>query len=289
MRRHIGVLTLLLTAACASGGARAPLAREGRSDCFPLEQLSAPDRRWATALLLEAADGEALYTLADGLKPISSDGGTLRLRVHPTVDSVALDSLDRLRRITQALHCGEVTAFVALFAGPFPDRAGDSVRIADVVFLHRARTADLVRRHRAFFATLGVTPGMRAEEVVLAVEHAPRIARWRGYGHLFGYPDPAVDFFVRAGARGDSTGQLVPRDFRRVETWRKYPASTGGAPTLSAFVYAVPRGATPDSADLLLAARAAPIFAEYAAARAPMGADSARIVALLRAWSRVGR
>jgi hypothetical protein len=126
--------------------------------------------------------------------------------------------------------------------------------------------------------------------VVLAVENAPRSPRWRGYGYLFGYPDDAVDFFVRAGEEGDASGKLVPRDFRRIETWFKYPANTGEAPTLSSFVFAVPEGAPESPQEKALRAAAAPVYARYSRERADgIQRDSSGAVALFRRWVGEGR
>jgi hypothetical protein len=40
-------------------------------------------------VLLEFADREGLYTLAGGIKPISSDVRDLTVRIAPTMDSVS--------------------------------------------------------------------------------------------------------------------------------------------------------------------------------------------------------
>jgi hypothetical protein len=153
------------------------------------------------------------------------------------------------------------------------------------VLYHRGRVADAVRTHAAFFATLAITPSADVREVLAAVEHAPRAERWRGYGLLFGYPDEAVDFFVRAGVEGDSTRTIVPRDFRRIETHRKYAAARDEPPTLSSFVYAVPRGAPESIADRALREAAAPIYARYARERARMVVgDSTGALTLWREW-----
>ena len=253
--------------------------------CFPVEALTPADRRVAEQLLLHLGDGEALYTLAGGIKPLSSDVADLQLRVAPTVDTVALARLDQLRRVTAALHCGEIGAFVQLFAAP--QRRADStlVRSSAVVLYHRRSLRALVERQAPFFAALGVTPAADPRDLVEAVEHAERAPRWRGYGHLFGYPDDAVDFFVRAGLEGDRTGQLVPRDFRRIETVRKYPEGRDGPAVLSAFVYAGPKGAPEGEGDRRLRTAAAPAYARYVRERARfVTADSTGAVALWRAW-----
>jgi len=284
---HSGIVAVAL-AALACAPARRPsaaLAPASAAACFPVEALAPADRREAERLLLHLADGEALYTLAGGLKPLSSGAADVQLRVAPAVDTGALARLDQLRRVTAALHCGEIGAFVQLYAAP--QRRADSsvVRAASVVLYHRRSLRALVERQAPFFATLGITPAADPRDLVEAVEHAERAPRWRGYGHLFGYPDEAVAFFVEAGEEGDRTGRLVPRDFRRIGTVRQYPETRDGPPVLSAFVYAVPKGAPESDADRRLRAAAAPLLARYRRERARhVGADSTGAVALWRAW-----
>jgi hypothetical protein len=238
----------------------------------------------ADHLLLEAADGEALYTLGGGLKPLSS-GRTVSVRIAPTLDQGAVDSLDLMRRAAALLHCGEIGAVVHLFTATTPMADGGTQRSAQLVVYHRVRVAEVVRAHGVFFAMLGITPSADVRELLAAVENAPRADRWRGYGLLFGYPEEAVAFFVRAGAEGDSTGTLVPRDFRRIETFRKFPAARDALPTLSSFVYAVPKGAPESAADRALQDAAAPIFARYRRERARLVVgDSAGALNLWREW-----
>jgi hypothetical protein len=238
----------------------------------------------ADRVLLEAADGEALYTLAGGLKPLSS-GRAGNLPVSPPVSIAALDSLDALRRAVGSLRCGDIGAFVHVFTAVTSARDGAVQRAYEVVLYHRDAVARTVARHRAFFATLGMTPAADVREVLAAVENAPRADRWRGYGLLFGYPDEAVAFFVRAGVEGDSTGRLVPRDFRRIETWQKFAAERDGPLVLSSFVYAVPKGAAETVADRALRDAAAPIYARYARERTRLiSEDSTGALGLWRAW-----
>ncbi len=280
-----GGVVLLLTFGCRPAPPGVAPRTASAAACFPVERLSGPDRRLAEQILLEFGDREGLYTLAGGLKPVSSDVRDVVLRIEPVLDSSALVTLDRLRRVSAALQCGELTVFVQVFAAAYPARDGGLVRNATLVVAHRGALTAAIARHAGFFGRLGVTPAADPREVVAAVETAPRADRWRGYGYLFGYPDEAVEFFVRAGLEGDSTGRLVPRDFRRIETVLRYPAQAGGAPVLSSFVYAVPKGAPESPADSALRAAAAPIYARYVAARAAaILADSTGAVALWRAW-----
>jgi len=240
--------------------------------------------RLADRLLLEAADGEALYTLAGGLKPLSS-GRAFSVRVAPALDHAAMDSLELMRGAAALLACGEIGAFVHVFTATSATADGDTRRSAEVVVYHRARVADLVRSHAAFFATLAITPSADVREVLAAVENAPRADRWRGYGLLFGYPEAAVEFFVQAGVEGDSTRAIAPRDFRRIETFRKFPAARDAPATLSSFVYAVPKGAPESTADRALRDAAAPIYARYERERARrIVGDSAGALVLWRGW-----
>lgn len=248
--------------------------------CFAVERLPEATRTLAQRALLELADGEALYTLLGGVKPVSS-GVSRTVRVAPTIDSAALDSLTALRAAAEALQCGPVVTFVQVYAQAFP-AGGDTVtRAATLVVVDRAALAGAIGARAPFFGRLAVTPATDARDVLFAVETAPRAERWRGYGHLFGYPDEAVDFFVRAGVRGDSSGRVEPRDFRRIETWRKYPATRGGPPILPAFVYAVDKGAPESADDRDLRTRAVQVYARYAAERATVGGDSLSAIAPL--------
>ncbi len=252
------------------------------ASCFAVETLDARTRVVAEAMLVGAADGEGLYTLVDGLKPVSSDFAEVTYTVAPDTDRVALDSLTLLRRAAAALRCGPVAFTVVDFAATYPRTDGTRYRVASTYVVHRESVARMIAAQQAFWDSLGVTTATPAESVLAIVERAPRTARWRGYGHLFGYPDTAVAFFVAAGRAQDSTGTFVPRDFRRVETFRKFAARDGEPPTLSSFVYAVPKGAAESPEDRALVEAAAPILARYRAAR---GDGSAAVaLALWRAW-----
>jgi len=115
MHRLFLSVVLLSLGACASAprsdGSTAG-GRETAAACFSVASLSEVDRRVADRVLLAFGDREGLYTLAGGLKPISSDVGDVMLRVAPTVDSAALSELAQLRRVAAALQCGEIGTFV---------------------------------------------------------------------------------------------------------------------------------------------------------------------------------
>ena len=188
-------------------------------------------------------------------------------------------------RVAGALHCGDIGVFVQVFTSTFTARDSSVMRSASLVVYHRAAVRALIRRQALFFGRLGVTESTDPQSVVAAVENAPRAERWRGYGYLFGYPDEAVDFFVRAGVAGDSTKQLVPRDFRRIETMHRYPVAPDGPPVNPTFVYAVPKGADETPGDRALRTAAAPRYRRYLEMRPRfIRADSTGAVLLWRSW-----
>lgn len=251
--------------------------------CLAVDHAEPAIRALADSVLLELGDREALYTLGGGLKPLSSDVRDLSVRIAPTVDTLALQRLERLREATALLRCGEIGAFVQVFTATQRLRDSSEVRQASVVLYHRAAVRRAVTRHAAFFATLGITPSADPRDVLAAVENAPRAPRWRGYGYLFGYPDDAVDFFVQAGEEGDRTGALVPRDFVRIPTVHRFTASDGSS--LSTFVYAVPKGAPRSEADRRLFAAADSIYARYVPLRARITQPGAgQALQLWRGW-----
>lgn len=251
--------------------------------CFDFAALAAPTRSTAEAMLLAASDGEGLYTLAGGLKPVSSDLGGVTIPMDSTARASALDSLSRLRAAASALRCGELEAHVLEYAATFARPDGTRYRSADTYIVHRASLRREIQRQRVFWDSIGVTAETPAADVIDRVERAPRAQRWRGYGYLFGYPKEAVDFFVEAGEQQARGGEFVRRDFRRIETFRKYPEREGAPPTLSSFVYAVPLNAPESDADRALRAAAAPIHQAYVERRARfLGPQGSGIAALWR-------
>jgi len=108
------------------------------------------------------------------------------------------------------------------------------------------------------------------------VDKDPTTRRFRAYGHLFGFPEHAIDFFVQAAEDEEKTGKFVERDFFQIPTFDRL---TGG------YVYAVPKGYKPAAVDLDLRAKAADILASYQKRRGQfIGKGKAGPAALLRSW-----
>ncbi len=268
-------VALLLTAAVSLSplSAQAPL-KSPASECFPFERLPESLRPRAEEMLLRALDGEALYTIAGGLKPMSSGFVSSSIKV----DAPDLAEAEVTRQVLAAWTCGgEIAAGLHHFAAVY-----QGSRSLEAVVFHRPALKDMLTRHAAFFTPYGLSPSSDPIEVVMTVEYAATTPRLRGYGYLFGYPDYAVDFFAQASEsqrlEEEKTGKgtLVPRDFVSLQTARGERR----------FVYAVPKGHEANDADRALKAAADALFADYAARRKRhiTGESAAGVLNLVREW-----
>lgn len=238
------------------------------SECFPLERLPDDLRAQAEELLLLALDREALYTIAADIKPMSSGFAELS---YPA-DGPTPPELDALRTILAAFTCtSELTASVQVFHATF-----DGFAYADGVVFHDARMRETVEAFAELFAAIGVTAAEPPLAIVDAVDADPTTRRFRGYGHLFGYPEHAVDFFAEAAEHEAMTGEFVEREFIHIPTFE----SAEGR-----FVYAVPVGHQENDDDVALRARAAPVLARYSELRGNfIGDDKPGVLPLVRTW-----
>ncbi|MEM6315572.1 MAG: hypothetical protein AAF743_15900 [Planctomycetota bacterium] len=198
-------------------------------------------------LLRNAADHEALFTLAGGLKPMSSGiwQGSF------AVDEPDLSELSRVRTALTPLRNDTWYADVQVF-----EKVHEGERFADAYIVHRVALARMIERLEPFWRQWGITPQTHPAEVVAVVERMPRGDRWRGYGYLFGYPDAAVDFFVKAGLETDDD-EIGPGQDRKFVQIPTFAAAAGR------FTYAVPFDHVPTVADDVLAAEAQRILAVY--------------------------
>ena len=242
-------------------------------ECFPFESLPPALKTRAETLLLKALDGEALYTIAAAIKPMSSGISSLQ------VDAAAPDltDADTLRQILAAWTCGgEIRATLHHFAAVYQGK-----RPLDAVVFNVPRMRALVKDRAAFFGPYGLSPASDPLEVLMAVEYDQTTARLRGYGYLFGYPDYAVDFFVQASDSQKASGTFVERDFISL------PTVLGERH----FVYAAPKGHQPNEADTALRAATEKVYQEYVARRARHITDGSAsgVLALVREWFDDGR
>lgn len=248
-------------------------AGSGATDCFPFERLPETLRPRARDLLLNALDGEALYTIASDLKPMSSGFYSTQI----TIASPDVRAADDVRQVLQAWTCGgEIAATVHHFAAVYEGRRPLEGVVFNIPAMRR-----LIERRESFFAGYGISRSADPLEALMAIEYDATSARLRGYGYFFGYPEYAVDFFVKAADEQKVTGTLVPRDFLSLPTARGERR----------FVYATPKGHQPNDADAALKAAVDRVFADYMKRRARYiaGNDSTNVLALVREWFDDGR
>lgn len=226
------------------------------------KKMSAVEKQTADSLLAYGLDHEALYTLLDTLKPVSS----IKLYRLPLLSSLphqrdsALSVLQNVQKVAIGLSRGDFEFLVT----PFERR--DSVyKNIELYVVRKSRLKSMIRSHRDFYARLGITEDTPPATVLAITEYENKYDRWRSYGYLFGYPDYAVDFFVEAGKTQDSTSQFVKRDFFQIPVY----ASEKGY-----FTYAIPQGHTPGATDSLIHQQAGGVLQGYKIARPKYRYDS---------------
>jgi hypothetical protein len=239
-----------------------------RAQCFPVEELPPALRVRAEAVLLDALDREALFTLVGGVKPVSEGFWSVKWKA----EAGSPDELDEARRVLKTFRCGD-----AVYADMLVFRAAlDKSRLAHAYVVNVPALRAKVREEPAFWLRLGVTPHSHPAAVMPLIEAAEPLDRFRGFGCAFGYPRHAVDFFVAAAAEEKRTGVFVKRDFVHLPTF----GSDKGR-----FVWAVPKGQPETDADRAVRAAAAPVLAAYRQRRAYyVGDGRPGVVELLRDW-----
>jgi len=223
------------------------------------------DRALADTVLAYALDHEALYSLADTLKPISSvkflryaiakdstmkDGDA----IITTKDSL-LQKIEAYQKACKALSKGDFE-FVLL---PF-QRTEKTIRNIEIYVVRKSRLASLLKTYSSFFGQWGFTPTTKPAVLLTTVEFESRLDRNRAYGYLFGYPSYAVDFFVESTRtqEADTAKKLVSRDFFAI------PVFAGDK---GHFTYAMPKGYQPTATDSTIYNKAILTLQKYKAIR----------------------
>lgn len=223
------------------------------------------DKALADTVLAYALDHEALYSLADTLKPISSvkflryaiakdstmkDGDA----VITTKDSL-LQKIEAYQKVCKALSKGDFE-FVLL---PF-ERTEKAIRNIEIYVVRKSRLASLLKTYSSFFGQWGFTASTKPAVLLTAVEFETRLDRNRAYGYLFGYPSYAVDFFVESTRKqeADTAKKLVPRDFFAIPVF---------AGEKGHFTYAMPKGYQPTNTDSTIYFKAMATLQKYKAVR----------------------
>jgi hypothetical protein len=246
---------------------------------FPgLTQLNAEERALADTLLREALDHEALYSLCADLKPIS----TIRHLHYPVVkdstmrdgdrvvtqNAKALAELARYQKVLNALSFGQLYFVMVPFKAVY-----NKERNLQILVCRRDLLDKAIRDNQAFFGQWGFTPGTSPEVLLTVVEFEAKHDRYRAYGYLFGYPEHAVDFFVKASQSEEKTKEFVKRDFFDIPVW----ANRKGH-----FTYALPKGYQTTGSDSAIYRQAMPALKQYEQWRAkytkPSGVASVELL-----------
>jgi hypothetical protein len=194
------------------------------------KNLSVVEQQMADSLLSWALDHEALYTLCDTLKPMSSVRMYRLPLLSPeqTTRDSAQQILKQLYTVAKALQ----TKKLSFVVNPF-ERNDSIYKNIECYVIRHERLQQLIKEKQAFYNKLGIAPNTAPEALLAITEYEQKYTRWQSYGYLFGYPEHAVQFFVEAGKQQDSTGKFVQRDFIHI------PVAVANS---GYFTYAVPKG-----------------------------------------------
>jgi len=218
--------------------------------------------RLADSILQVGLDNEALFTLLAGIKPMSSmasfsfpianTDSTKLLEgniLEPGSAGTHLAEIARIQRAVNSINLDGLDVVFVPYAAAYGEKRSLQVSVVRTTLLD-----SLLDAQQAFFGQFGITRGANPAMVVTANEYGKKYDRLRGYGHLFGYPDYAVDFFVKAFHTADTSGKHVERDFFRIPT---FTSDEGN------FVYAVPKGHRTGEVDSLIHECAQNLLEEY--------------------------
>jgi hypothetical protein len=270
-----------------------------REDCFPIEKLSAPLQSRAAKVFLDTLDSVALYTVIDGLKPMTVDLPELRVAVHRnSKDVTAVADLDR---IASTFRCGDdIQMIVCIGCNQDPAARAGNAGDAELYVVNRPEIAAVIERRADLFAPLGVTPLTPPAHVLYLAERflAPEgrdiksnvddaVRHSTIYGLLFGYPEYAVASYG-SGFRRALTGEQPPDT-------RPAPGSPPTGPPIidisgynklpRRFVYRVEPDHVENEEDRRLRTSAAAILSEYAKRRQKyIGNGKPGVINLLRDW-----
>jgi hypothetical protein len=237
------------------------------------QNMNKTEKQIADSLIAYALDHEAIYTLLDTLKPISS----VKFYKLPLVskDSKQVDSaflvLHSIQYVVNKLSNDDIL----FLANPF-ERIDSIFKNIEIFAVRRSQMAKVIAKHQTFYNYLGINPRSHPASVLAITEYEQKYDRWRSYGYLFGYPDYAVDFFVNAGKSQDSTKEFVKRDFISIPVY----ANEKGY-----FTYAVPKGYQKNETDSLIYIKANQTLSYYKKIRSRFYSGSNK--SPIKLWTRL--
>lgn len=216
-----------------------------------LSELSESELQMANKLLSYGLEHEALYTLLDTLKPMSSlgfplsypiakagemkDGDRLVVDLRSDSTQMALSELKKWNKVLKSLS-NEMLSFHLI---PFK-HTWQGKRNLQILVCRKDVLEKQMSEKAEFFGQWGFTANSDPTTILTVSEYENRNDRYRAYGYLFGYPDHAVNFFVEASISEEETGEFVKRDFFSMPVAVKKNGY---------FTYAIPEGYKPDQRD----------------------------------------
>lgn len=206
----------------------------GYTQVKPLDPITLAD-----SLIHLVLQQEGLFTLYGGLKPIS----TVQ-HFSYDIDSLSGNYLNKQSVANNLLILSNSLKLlnndtIGYTVIPFKAIHGKK-RTFEILIYHKASIRKLISDKSEFFLKRGILPTDNIEKILAIYEFEDKYDRYRAYGHLFGYPDHAVDFFVEASRIQDNGGDFVKRDFYQIPVANRQEGR---------FVYAVPHGCEPQEVD----------------------------------------
>ncbi len=250
MKKVVALAILILSISCAS----TKQVYQDNKNLWNISSLSKEEMKMANDILTYGLEHEALYTLLDTLKPISSLGFALSYEIakdstmkdgdKAIVDlssdstQLAFQELIRWNNVTKALSNDEFTFLLIPYKQPWKGK-----RNLQLLVVRNSVFSKKISQKAAFFGQWGFTANADPNTVLTTIEYESRNDRYRAYGYLFGYPEHAVDFFVTASISQEETGEFVKRNFFSM------PVEAGNS---GYFTYAIPQDYTPTRIDSVI-------------------------------------
>lgn len=215
------------------------------------KKMNTTEKQLADSMIAYALDHEAIYTLLDTLKPMSS----VQFYRMPVLSTNKLQRDSAQQAITAIQHVVNQLSIgdYQFVFNPF-ERTDSIYRNIEVYIFRKSRLQSLINTHSSFYNQWGITATANPATILAITEYENKYDRWRSYGYLFGYPDYAVDFFVQAGKSQDSTKEFIQRDFFAIPV---YAGEKGH------FTYAVPKGYQTTQTDSMIYNKAKATLENY--------------------------
>ena len=162
------------------------------------------EQSFADTLFDYALNHEALYTICDTIKPMSSIK-IFRLPVFSENKEQQDSAISALQQLHESVSRFNRHQHIWQFIlNPFERR--DSIyKNVELYIIRKSRLQTVIRQNAAFYGKLGIAEQTPAATVLAVTEYEHPYNRWRSYGYLFCYHEYAVDFFVQDGKKQDST------------------------------------------------------------------------------------